>query len=107
MVRREKARIVAHRVAERIHEVTPAGLSHWGPVFGLVATPSDAYMDALTEWQTEDSPATRLNLEVASTDLIGAWAEAARQWREAGRPPLEKPTSVSEVETDVGELVSS
>ncbi len=105
MVRREKARIVAHRVAERIHEVTPAGLSHWGPVFGLVATPSDAYMDALTEWEAEDSIITRVKLEAASTDLIEAWAEAARQWTAAGRPTLDE-TEVGESKAGVRELVS-
>ena len=105
MTRREKARIVADRVAARIREVSPEGLGRWAPAFDFVATVSDTFMDALAEWEKEDSTDTRLNLEVASTTLIGAWAEAARRWREAGRPPLEE-MNANEVESDVGELVS-
>ncbi len=100
------ARIVAERVADRIREVSPEGLGHWKLAFEIVATASDTFMDRLKEWETKDSADTRLNLEVASTTLIGAWAEAARQWKEAGRPPLEKPADVGKVEAGVGELVS-
>ncbi len=107
MIRREKARIVAERVAKRIHEVSPVGLGHWEPVWEIVGNPSDVFMDALAEWETEDSSDMRSKLEVASTDLIEAWAEAARRWKAAGRPPLEKANDVSAVETDVEELVSS
>ena len=106
MRRREKARIVAERVAERIREVAPSGLGRWGPVLGLVVRPSDFYMDALAEWETEDSPFTRSTLEAASTHLIDAWAEAARQWTMAGRPTLDDPADAIEVEVGVEELVS-
>ena len=92
MRRREKARIVAERVAERIREVAPSGLGRWGPVLSLVVTPSDVYMDALAEWEAEDSAITRVALEMASTALIDAWAEAARQWTAAGRPRLDEPS---------------
>ena len=92
---REKARIVAGRVAARIREVAPEGLGRWDLAWELVAAPSDAFMDRLAEWETTDSPLTRSQLETASADLVEAWAEAARQWTEAGRPTLE-----------VGELVS-
>ena len=105
MTRREKARIVAERVAARIREVSPVGLGHWDPAFELVAAPSDAFMDALAGWQSEDSPATRSKLEAAATDLIEAWAEAARQWKEAGCPVLAE-TNDREAEAGVGELVS-
>ena len=105
MTRRDKARIVAERVAARIREVTPVGLGHWEPVWELVAEPSDRFMDALAEWQTGDSPSTRSKLEAASADLIETWAEAARQWKEAGSPPLGE-TNVREFQAGVGELVS-
>ena len=105
MTRREKARIVADRVAARIREVVPAGLGHWGPVWEFIGTPSDAFMDRLAEWEAEDTPAIRSQLEAASADLIEAWAEAARQWKESGRPSLEE-TNVKKVETGVTELVS-
>ena len=106
MNRREKARIVAARVAKRIREVAPSGLGRWGPVLGLVVKPSDFYMDALREWETQDSPSTRSKLEAASTHLIDAWAEAARQWTVAGRPTLNEPADANEVEVGVEELVS-
>ena len=96
---------MAVRVAGRIRAVTPVGLGHWGPVWSLIATPSDAFFDTLAEWEMEDSPTTRSKLEAASTGLIDAWVEAARQWREAGRPPLEE-MDVREVEGAVEELVS-
>ena len=105
MTRREKARIVCKRVAARIREVSPVGLGYFDPAWELVANPSDVFMDALAEWQTEDSPSTRSKLEAASTHLIDAWAEAARQWTEAGRPSLEE-TNDREAEGAVGELVS-
>ena len=105
MSRGEKTRIVAGRVAERIGGVTPPGLGHWGPVWALVATPSDAYMDALSRWETEDSILTRVALEVASKALVAAWEEAGRQWEAAGRPTLDE-TNVRKVEASIGELVS-
>ena len=105
MIRREKGRIVAQRVAWRISGVVPVGLGHWGPVWSLIATPSDAFFDALAEWQTGDSPSTRSKLEAASADLIETWAEAARQWKEAGSPPLDE-TNVREFQAGIGELVS-
>ena len=105
MTRREKARIVCERVAERIHEVSPVGLGRWVPAFEVVAAASDTFMDRLKEWETEDSADTRLNLEVAGTTLIGAWAEASRQWKEEGRPSLAEAND-REAEGAVGELVS-
>ena len=106
MIRRKKARIVADRVAARIREVVPVGLGHWGPVWEFIGAPSDAFMDRLAEWEAEDTPAIRSQLEAASADLIEAWADAARQWEEAGRPSLDK-ADVKEIEAGVGELVSS
>ena len=106
MTPREKARIVAERVAARIREVSPEGLGHWEPAWELVAGPSDRLLDALAEWEAEDSPATRSEVEAASTALVRAWAEAARRWKEAGRPPIETPSDADEVEIGVEELVS-
>lgn len=40
---REKARIVAGRVAARIREVAPEGLGRWDLAWELVAAPSDDY----------------------------------------------------------------
>ena len=94
MTRHEKARIVAERVASRIREVTPEGLGHWGPTWGLVDVPSDVYMDALSEWETEDTPSTRSELEAASTALVEAWAEAATRWEAAGRPTHDEPEAI-------------
>lgn len=90
MIRRsEKARIVAARVAERIREVAPEGLGHWGPAWDLVGTPSDAFMDRLAEWEAADSPITRSHVETTGGALVAAWAEAARQWKEAGHSALD------------------
>ena len=99
----ERARIVAERVADRIREVSPEGLGHWKLAFEIVATASDTFMDALAEWEAEDSTVTRSHLEVAGADLIGVWAEAACQWKEAGCPTLDK-TNVKTVEVDVEKL---
>lgn len=96
MLQREKARILAERVAARIREVTPVGLGRWEPVWDLVAMLSDVFMDALAEWVAEDSPFTRSKLEAASVDLIDAWAAAARKWTEAGCPTLDEPNATVE-----------
>ena len=105
MIGTKKGRTVAARVAARIRDVSPLGLGHWEPAWGFVANPSDVFMDALAEWETDDTLSTRSKLEAASADLIATWAEGARQWREAGRPGLEK-TDASEAEAGVGEVVS-
>lgn len=105
MIRRDKARIVCERVAARIRQVSAVGLGNWDLAFELVAEPSDAFMDALREWEAKDCPTTRSKLEATSTDLISTWADAARQWEDAGRPSLDK-TDVEEVEAGVGALVS-
>ena len=105
LARPEKARIVCERVAARIREVVPVGLGHWGPVWTFVAYPSDVFMDALREWEKEDTPTTRPDLQAAFEDLVKAWAEAARQWNEAGCPTLDE-TKDREAEGAVGELVS-
>ena len=89
MTRREKARIVACRVADRIREVSPEGLGRWDSAWDYIGTPSDTFMDALKEWENADSPSTRSQLEVASADLIGAWAQAARRWEAVGCPSLD------------------
>ena len=105
MTRRERARIVCDRMAAYIREVVPVRLGHWGPVWTFVADPSDVFMDALKEWEKEDTPITRPDLQAAFAALIEAWAEGARQWEAAGCPTLED-TSDKEVEVGVGELVS-
>ena len=91
MTRHEKARIVADRVAARIREVSPEGLGRWDPAWDHIGTPSDVFMDALKEWEKADSTDNRSKLEVASADLIEAWAEAARQWEAMGGPSLHEP----------------
>ncbi len=100
MTRHEKARVVAERVASRIREVAPEGLGHWGPTWGLVDVPSDVYMDALAEWEEADTPATRSTLEAASAALVGAWAQAGREWEEAGRPTHDEPEERSRYERE-------
>ena len=69
MIRRDKARIVCERVAARIRQVSAVGLGNWDLAFELVAEPSDAFMDALREWEAKDCPTTRSKLEATSTDL--------------------------------------
>ncbi len=99
----ENARIVAERVVARIREVAPEGLGRWDLAWELVAAPSDAFLDRLAEWEATDSPVTRRRLATASAALVAAWAEAARQWQEAGRPTLRE---TDDVEAEAGELVS-
>ena len=99
----ERARIVADRVAVRIREVVPEELGRWAPPWDYISSSSDVFMDALKEWENTDSPSTRSHVEVASTDLIGAWAEAARQWEAAGCPRLDGSNTKAD-EVGVGEF---
>ena len=94
MTRREKARVAAGRVADRVREVTPEGLGRWDRTWGFVAVSSDAFMDALAEWETEDTPTTRTELEATAAAFIGAWAQAGREWEAAGRPTHDEPEAV-------------
>ena len=92
MTAHERARIVAERVADRIHAVAPEGLGHWPPVWDHIGAPSDTFMDRLAEWATKDTPTTRSKLESSATALVEAWREASRQWTRAGRPCLVETT---------------
>ena len=102
----EKARIVCRRVSALIHEAVPAGLGHWGPAWTFVADPSDVFMDALAEWEAEESPSTRSGLQGAIADLLKAWKAVARRWKEMGSPPLPEPEQRAAVKGAVEELVS-
>ena len=81
--RSEKAQRIARVVSERIAEVTTPGLGAWAPSFVLVAEQSDAFMDLLYGWQhsglTEDLKA----VEQAGVDLVAAWREADRLYRDS------------------------
>ena len=96
------------RMAACIREVVPVGLGHWGPVWTFVADPSDRFMDALKEWEAEESPSTRSKLQGAIADLVKAWKEGVRQWEAAGSPPLPEPKQKSAVKAAIAveELVS-
>ena len=86
-------------------KLPPAGLGRWRLAWDHIGTPSDVFLDALADWEAEDTPSTRSKVEAASTDLIEAWAEAARRWIAAGRPSLAEAKD-RESEDAVGELVS-
>lgn len=85
----ERARVIAGRVAARVREVAPPGLGRWDLTWDLVAAPSDAFLDSLSEWEEADTPTGRSELSATATALVEAWAESARQWEAAGRPEPE------------------
>ena len=81
--RTEKARRVAWIVSERIKEVTTPRLGGWNPTWELVAEPSDRFMDTLYEWENSGLPEDLEAVEQAGVDLVAAWREADRLYRDS------------------------
>ena len=86
----ERVRQVAERVAEKIGDVTPAGLGAHGWDFSraYVQPHEDPYLDALNAWAKEDMPDTREALQRAAELYVGAWKRAGEEWEAAGRPQV-------------------
>jgi hypothetical protein len=77
----ERGRLVAEKVIRRIGEVTPTGLGGWEDAWKLVEKPSDAFLDALSTWEREDTPTTRKTLQEAADGLVKAWRKAGETWK--------------------------
>ena len=92
MTRPDTARRIARKVSERVRDVAPAGLGHWGPAWDRVEYPSRALLDALHRWEMAVDPspdaeqALRGAVNEAASELVAAWADAAAAWEAAGRP---------------------
>ena len=82
----DRGRELLKRVVERIGEVSPPGLGHWGPAWDLIEEPSDTFLDALSTWEQDDTPDTRDTLHSAASDFVRAWRRAAQAWEDEGRP---------------------
>ncbi len=84
----ERVRQVAERVAEKIRDVTPAGLGAHGWDFSraYVQPHEDPYLDALNAWAQQDTPDTRKALQRAAERYVGAWKRAGEEWQRVGRP---------------------
>ena len=81
-----RARRVLDKVVRRIDDVSPPGLGRWAPAWDLISEPSDRFLDALSQWEGEDSPGTRATLQRAADSFVRSWRAAASQWEQAGRP---------------------
>jgi len=81
-----RGRRVLEKVVRRIDEVSPRGLGRWGPAWDIISEPSDQFLDALSQWEEEDSPGTRATLQRAADSFVRSWRAAANQWEQAGRP---------------------
>lgn len=86
MTRAEIATEVCRRVAKAVEEAVPAGLGRWGPAWDLVADPSDAFLDALADYQAAGSGEAEERVQRTANELVAAWREAGRQYREVGSP---------------------
>ena len=81
--RREKARRIAWIVSEDVRGVTTPGLGRWDDVWGVVAKPSDRFMDALYQWEQSGLPEDLEAVKQTGVDLVQAWREADRLYRDS------------------------
>jgi len=77
---------VARWVSERVAAVCPPGLGHWDPAWNLVEAPSNAFLDALKDWERTGSDADKRRAQETGASVIAAWRAAASEWERAGRP---------------------
>lgn len=103
--REERARLIAAEIAGRIRAVAPVGLGHWPYAWELVASPTDALLDAVHAWEAagdgaDREEALRAAVNAAAARAVAAWREAARRWEAAGRPG-----TLGRVEQSAGEAV--
>ena len=84
----ERVRQVAERVAEKIGDVTPAGLGAHGWDFSraYVQPHEDPYLDALNAWAKEDMPDTREALQRAAELYVGGLEASGRGVGSSGTP---------------------
>ena len=84
--RGEEGRRIAREVARRTSEIAPHPIRRWPRCQGLVEEPTSSFRAALTRWEDTGSFDALQGLRAAVVALLRAFTEAARQWREAGRP---------------------
>ena len=81
-----KGRRILEKVVRRIGEVSPPGLGQWSRAWNMIEEPSDAFLDALSAWEANDTSDTRDALHSAATEFVWAWRQAAEAWEAEGRP---------------------
>lgn len=86
MTRAEIVAEVCRRVTKAVGEAAPPGLGRWDPAWELVAEPSDAFLDALADYQATGSRDAEERIQRTANELVAAWREAALQYREVGSP---------------------
>jgi hypothetical protein len=94
MTTEERTRYVCRRLTERVGEVAPPGLGKWDRAWEVVADPSTAFLDALREWEGEDTPKSRARLQAAADAVVKAWRLASQEWEARGRPGADAPEGV-------------
>lgn len=80
---REKARRIAWIVSEDVRGVTTPGLGKWGPSFVMVSDESDVFIDSLYRWEHSGLPEDLEVVKRAGVDLVAAWREADRLYRDS------------------------
>ena len=81
--RREGARKIAREASERIATSVMPGLGKWGPTWGIVAEPSDRFMDALYQWETTGEPDDLELVQQEAEALVTAWRAADTKFQVA------------------------
>lgn len=77
----DRGRTIARRVREAIQRHVPEDLGSWDGALPLVRGPTHRFLDALEDWEAEDTRSTREDLQQAADTLVQAWAEAGRRYR--------------------------
>ncbi len=78
--RREKGRILCHKLAEAVASIAPKGISHWDRCWEVVDGPGAEYMLALTSWERSPSDEAAMAVSSAYDEVLDAWRQAAVEY---------------------------
>ena len=84
--RRERADAIARHLSAKVNAVAPRGLGAWDHAWRVVEEPSNAFLDALHDWEESGSAADRQRVKETAERVMAAWRHAATLWEAAGKP---------------------
>lgn len=91
--REERAVAVCRDLTAAIGELAPEGLGRWPGAWRIVRAPSEAFLDALQEYERTGGTDAKRSVNAAYLGVLEAWRLAAAEWERAGRPEREGVTA--------------
>jgi len=82
----ERGNRLCRELSLRVAEAASPGLGLWDPAWIRVEGPSTRFLDLLKEWEETGDAAVKERVKRAAGEVLEAWKDADRQYREAGAP---------------------